>query len=189
MKYFKKMVGRRCYLSPMNVEDAEKYVVWLNDMEVSQYLTMVSQVIGLEAERETLEKLARQGYNFAIVDRENDELIGGCGLLNLDHVNRTAEVGIFIGEKSYWNRGYGEEALRLLLDFGFNILNLCNIMLHVYAFNERAIRCYRKIGFREIGRRRQARRIQGRCYDILYMDILAGEFSGSSSLPPLSPPD
>jgi RimJ/RimL family protein N-acetyltransferase len=98
-------------------------------------------------------------------------------------------VGIFIGEKSYWNRGYGEEALRLLMDYAFNLLNLNNLMLNVYAFNSRAINCYKKIGFKEVGRRRQARRIQGKSYDIIYMDILAEEFNSASSLPPLPPPE
>jgi RimJ/RimL family protein N-acetyltransferase len=144
MKYFKKMIGKRCYLSPMNTENAEKYVAWLNDMEVAQYLTVAYHNINLDVERETLERFARQGDHFAIVDRSNDELIGGCGFLNLE-----------------------------------------NIMLNVYAFNTRAIRCYRKIGFKEIGRRRRARRIQGTSYDIIYMDLLAEEFSGGSSLPPL----
>jgi RimJ/RimL family protein N-acetyltransferase len=186
MKYFKKMVGKRCYLSPMNTEDAEKYTVWLNDMEVAQYLTMAYQIISLEKEKEYLEKFSKEGENFAIVEGKSDELIGGCGLKNLDHLNRSAEIGIFIGEKSYWNKGYGEEALRLLLDYCFNILDLHNIMLNVFAFNTRAIHCYQKIGFKEIGRRRQARRIQGTSYDVLYMDILAQEFEGASSLPPLS---
>ena len=115
-------------------------------------------------------------------------MIGGCGLINPDHLNRTAEAGIFIGEKSCWNKGYGEEAMRLLLDYAFNILDFNNIMLNVYAYNTRAIRCYRKIGFREIGRRRRARRIQGRSYDILFMDILAQEFT-VSCLPALPHPE
>jgi RimJ/RimL family protein N-acetyltransferase len=185
MKYFKKMIGQRCYLSPMNPEDAEKYVVWLSDMEVAQYLTVTHQIINLDVERETLERFVRQGDHFAVVDVKTNELIGGCGFLNIDPINRTAEVGVFIGEKSYWNKGYGEEATRLLLDYAFNILNLNNIMLKVYAYNNRALGCYRKVGFKEIGRRRQARRIQGSSYDIIYMDILAEEFTGNSSLPPL----
>jgi RimJ/RimL family protein N-acetyltransferase len=187
MKYFRKMIGKRCYLSPMNSEDAEKYVAWLADMEVAQYLTVAYHNINLDVERETLARFVRQGDHFAIVEGKKEELIGGCGFLNPDHINRTAEAGIFIGEKSYWNKGYGEEAMRLLLDYAFNILNLNNIMLSVYAFNTRAIRCYRKIGFKEIGRRRQARLIQGTSYDIIYMDILAEEFTGSS-LPPLPAP-
>jgi RimJ/RimL family protein N-acetyltransferase len=187
MKYFRKMIGKRCYLSPMNPEDAQKYVAWLADMEVAQYLTVACHIISLYVERQTLERFVRQGDHFAIVDSKNDELLGGCGLLNPDHINRNAEVGIFIGEKSYWNKGYGEEAMRLLLDYAFNILDLNNIMLNVYAYNTRAIRCYRKIGFKEIGRRRQAKRIQGRSYDIIFMDILAEEFTGSS-LPVLPNP-
>jgi RimJ/RimL family protein N-acetyltransferase len=187
--YFKKMAGRRCYLSPLDPEEAEKYVGWLSDMEVAQYLKVSYRIISLDSEREILEKFARQGDHFAIVDVKTDELIGGCGLLNLDSVNRSSEVGIFIGEKSYWNKGYGEEALRLLLDYAFNILNLESLMLNVYSFNTRAIRCYRKVGFREIGRRRRAKRIQGRIYDVIYMDILAEELSAGSSLPPLPPPE
>jgi RimJ/RimL family protein N-acetyltransferase len=189
MKYFKKMVGKKCYLSPINPEDVEKYVLWLNDMEVAQYLTLAYRLVSLSNEKEILEKFSRQGDHYAIVESKSDELIGGCGLLNLDHINRISEVGIFIGDKNCWNKGYGEEALRLLLDYSFNILNLNNVMLNTYSFNTRAIRCYRKIGFKEIGRRRQAKVIQGKSYDIIYMDILAEEFTGGSSLPPLSPPE
>ncbi len=184
MKYFRKLVGKKCYLSPFNPEDAERYAAWLNDMEVVQNLTLVQKVISLAAEREKLEELSRKGHHYAIVESASDEPIGGCGFVNLDPVDATAEVGIFIGDKERWGRGYGEEALRLLLDYGFNILNLRNIMLRVASFNLRAQRCYRKLGFREIGRRRKARLIHGRSHDVVYMDILAEEFS-ASSLPPL----
>ena len=88
-------------------------------------------------------------------------------------------LGIVIGEKAWWNRGNGQRAIELLLDYGFNLLNLNSIMLGVIAFNERAIRCYRKVGFREIGRRRQARVINGKKYDVILMDILAEEFTSS----------
>ena len=62
----------------------------------------------------------------------------------MDYINRVGEVGIFIGNKNYWNGGYGYEALSLLLDFGFNILNLNNINLRVYSYNNHAINCYKK---------------------------------------------
>ncbi len=71
----------------------------------------------------------------------------------------------------------GQEAIRLLLDYAFNLLNLNSVMLGTFAFNERTIACYRKVGFREIGRRRQARIIAGKAYDAVLMDILAEEFS------------
>jgi len=75
MKYFKKMVGKKCYLSPINPEDAEKYVLWLNDMEVAQYLTLAYQIVSLSNERETLEKLSRQGDHYAIVESKSGELL------------------------------------------------------------------------------------------------------------------
>jgi len=85
-------------------------------------------------------------------------------------------LGIVIGEKGYWGKGYGQDAVRLLLDYGFNLLNLNSVMLGTFSFNQRAIHCYKKVGFKEIGRRRQARIIAGTAYDNVLMDILAEEF-------------
>ncbi|MCF7815351.1 MAG: GNAT family N-acetyltransferase, partial [Candidatus Cloacimonetes bacterium] len=84
--------------------------------------------------------------------------------------------GIFIGNKNYWGKGYGSEALSLLLDYGFNILNLNNIMLETFSFNERALKSYKKVGFKEIGRRRQAIIMGGKKYDEILLDILAEDF-------------
>jgi RimJ/RimL family protein N-acetyltransferase len=88
-----------------------------------------------------------------------------------------------IGDKEFQNRGYGQEAIRLLLDYAFNLLNLNSVMLGTFAYNLRAIAAYKKVGFREIGRRRQARLIAGRAYDGILMDILAEEFTGSVIAP------
>ncbi len=174
MKYFKKMVGTRCYLSPVSMDDAEKFTEWLNDTEVSQYLQIVSQNISLYSEKEFMPKLIKS-HVYSIVDLNTDTLIGNCGLLGIDHLNRTAEIGIFIGNKDYWSRGYGEEAMKLLLGYAFNFLNLRNIMLQVYSFNERAVTCYKKIGFKEIGRRRKALLRNMDEHDIIYFDILNNE--------------
>lgn len=85
-------------------------------------------------------------------------------------------VGLFIGDEENRNNGYGQDTLNLLLDYGFNYLNLKNIMLKVFSFNERAINCYKKVGFKEIGRRRQSYYLKGKFYDDVYMDILREEF-------------
>ncbi|WP_138204121.1 GNAT family N-acetyltransferase [Haloimpatiens lingqiaonensis] len=174
--YFKKLIGQKCYLSPINVEDYEKYTKWVNDMEVSAGLVFASKLIGIEAEKSVLERLSTNGYNFAIVDVEKDELIGNCGYPKLDHINRIGEVGIFIGNKDYWGKGYGQDVLNLLLDFGFNVLNLHNISLKVYSFNKQAIKCYKKVGFKEAGRLREAKLIAGKAYDEIFMDILDTEY-------------
>jgi RimJ/RimL family protein N-acetyltransferase len=176
------MVGERVYLSPIDPDDAEVYAKWINDLEVSIYLTSAPNVYSLSKEKEILEQISKEGYNFAIIDSEKVKVIGNCGLMNVDNVNRKAELGIFIGEKDYWGKGYGTEAIELLLDFSFNILNLNSIMLIVRAFNKRAIRCYEKCGFKLIGKRREAAIIGPQKYDEYYMDILAGEFMKNYTL-------
>ena len=98
--------------------------------------------------------------------------------MKIDNINRCAEVGLFIGDEENRNKGYGAEALRLLSDYSFNYLNLNNIQLGVKAFNERAIACYKKVGFKEYGRRREAYFLNGKYYDHVFMDILAREFEG-----------
>ncbi len=178
MPYYKKLVGQKCYLSPCAPEDAAKWAEWFNDLSVTIPLGDEAYIpIHLAGQEELLSSVIKEGYHwFSIVDLETDSLIGRGILFNVDQVNRTAMLGIAIGEKAYWDRGYGQEATRLLLDYGFNLLNLNNIMLGVYAYNERAIRCYQKVGFKEIGRRRQARIIGGQTFDTVFMDMLAEEF-------------
>jgi RimJ/RimL family protein N-acetyltransferase len=177
MDYFKKLVGEKVYLSPVNPDDYEKYTEWLADLEVTVNLTVYSKIIAKYQEKEALAKLSADDNNFAIVARADDRLLGNCGFHNIDLTNRRAEVGIFIGDKEYWGKGYGREALELLLDFGFNIRNLHSIMLAVREYNQRAIRCYEKIGFKKIGVRREAVFFGEQKADVIFMDILANEFA------------
>ena len=173
--YYKKLVGKKCYLSPIDSNDAEKFTKWLNNMELLQNIQLHSSVISLENEKVLLNDLSK-GHNYSIVDMEKDLLIGNCGFFDVDHVNQTAETGIFIGDKDYRNRGYGTEALSLLIEYGFKALNFHNIMLRVYEYNEGAIRCYDKIGFKQIGMRREALQRNLKRHNIVYMDILQNEF-------------
>ena len=176
MKYFKKLVGKQVYLSPMNVEDAETYVKWLNDFEVTDGLATSCRLTSLESEREWLKHNSSQ-YQFAIVTLEDDKLIGNCGIQGVDQIRQCAEVDLFIGDEENRNKGYGGEVLDLLLEYCFDYLNLNNIMLKVFSFNERALNCYKKVGFKEIGRRRQAYYLKGKFHDEVYMDILKCEKS------------
>ena len=173
--YFKKLVGKKCYLSPMDINDAEKYTEWLNDLEVVSNLSIYNSVINTEMEKTILEKLSKE-HNYSIIDIKTNELIGSCGFIETDHLNQASEIGIFIGNKNFWNKGYGTEALSLLIDYGYKALNLHNIMLKVYSFNERAIKSYEKIGFKIIGKRRESLKRGNKTYDVIYMDLLYNEF-------------
>lgn len=175
LRYFRKLVGERCYLSPINVDDAGRYCEWLNDMEVARTLTLAHMNISLGSEREALERLSRE-HNYAIVLEDSDELIGNCGLTDVNHRDRACEIGVFIGNKGYWGQGYGPEAMKLLMGYAFDYLNMNTILLRVYSYNERAITAYRKIGFREVGTWRRAITLEGTEYDVVFMDMLAEEF-------------
>ncbi len=175
MKYFKKLSGKKCYLSPINQDDYEQYTEWLNDLEVTKYLSLSSVNITIESERNALETLSKE-HNYAIIDLTSNKLIGNVGLMDINNINKTAEIGIFIGDKEFQNQGYGTEAIKLLLDYSFNLLNLNNILLKVYSFNHRALRCYEKCGFKIIGKRRKAQYFAGKYHDIIFMDILSDEF-------------
>jgi len=180
MRYFKKLIGERVYLSPVNKDDVEIYTKWLNDEGVAVNLGQYAKVITLNSEQKFLEEMTSDGYNFAIVKNDNT-LIGNISLFDINHISRSATTGLFIGESENRGKGYGTEALRLVLEFGFNALNLHNVMLNVYSDNEQAIACYKKVGFTEFGRRRESVFKCGRYVDDVNMDILATEFLEKSS--------
>ena len=178
MKYFKKLVGERIYLSPRSSEDVEIFTEWLNDFQTTDYTGRSHEIMTLEAEKEYLEQNIKAEATFVIIDINNDKLIGTVGLEQINHVNRIGTLGIFIGDKNYRNNGYGTEAIRLILDYGFNYLNLHNIKLDLLSFNDRAYACYKKCGFKECGRRRESKFVDGKYYDSIEMDILENEFDG-----------
>ena len=180
MEYYRKLIGERIFLAPVRIEDADKFCRWFADAELAMNLTMFDRQMTKEREEAILSDMVKNNSQiFSIVINNEEQLIGSCSLFDLDHSDRKAELGIMIGDKSCWNQGYGTEAIELLLDYGFNILNLNNIYLKVFEYNERAYKCYNKVGFKEIGRHREARIIMGRKYDEIFMDFLASEFTGS----------
>lgn len=176
MKYFRKIKGDRLYLSPICLDDAEIYTKWMNNKEVSENLGSYGKMVTLNFEKNWIESNSGD-YNFAIVLKDKDELIGNVGLMDVNHINQTATLGIFIGEKKNRCKGYGRESIKLILNYGFNTLNLNNIMLTVYSFNERAIKTYKKIGFKTFGVRKKSIYKDNLVYDTIYMEILKDEFN------------
>lgn len=176
MKYFKKLVGDRIYLSPRNSDDVEIFTEWLNDFKTTDYLGRSSIVTTLDDEKKYLEENVTAEASFVIVTINENKMIGTVSLESINHINRCATLGIFIGDKEFRNKGYGTEAIKLILEYGFKYLNLKNIKLDLMEFNERALNCYKKCGFKEYGRRRKCKFVNGKYYDTIEMDILAEEF-------------
>ena len=177
-KYFEKIPGERLFLSPINPDDCELYAKWFNDPAVMIGLGDYSSVFSLLGQRKYLEEKAsnRVEQNYAIVLREGERLIGNISLRDVGQKDGTATLGLFIGEEADRGCGYGAEAIRLILGYGFDTLRLHNIQLKVFADNLNAIACYEKVGFKEFGRRREAKFIRGRYVDVVHMDILDREF-------------
>jgi diamine N-acetyltransferase len=160
--------------------DLPKFVEWLNDPEVIAHLLM-NLPVSLAGEEQWFENMlkrpqAEQPLAIEIRDGDGWRLIGNCGLMDIDHTVRSAEAGLFIGDKSCWNKGYGTEVMRLLLRHGFGTLNLNRIFLRVDGDHRGGIRTYEKAGFLLEGKDRQGGYRNGRYHDILRMSILRSEW-------------
>jgi RimJ/RimL family protein N-acetyltransferase len=169
--------GDKVYLRPLDMNDLETFCTWFNNPELRKFL-LVNFPITKELEKEILEKMLKDENSvvLSIVAKENDKLIGNIGLLQIDKVHRKADFGIAIGEVEYVSKGYGTEAMKLIINYGFKTLNLHRIELFVHEFNERAIEAYKKVGFIEEGRKREAFYSDGKYYDEIIMSILKEEW-------------
>ena len=166
-------------------EDIGRFTAWLNDPEVTEGM-LIYGPFSLAEEEDWFEgMLARpkDEHPFVMEIRQegNWTPIGNCGFHNIDWRCRSAEVGIFIGEKQLWNQGYGTEAMRMMVRYGFETLNLNRIMLEVYETNQRGQKAYEKAGFKLEGRKRQGMYKHARYIDILMMSVLREEWQGSDA--------
>jgi RimJ/RimL family protein N-acetyltransferase len=156
------------------------FVRWINDPDVRRGLS-IDTPLSLPQEEKWFENNLQSPIEVQplAIEAQYDEdwqLIGNIGLMDLDWHARSAEIGIFIGEKHYWDQGFGKEAMELMLEHSFVTYNLHRIFLRVYDTNSRAIRCYEKIGFTHEGRMREAHFENGRYTDVLLMSILRPEW-------------
>jgi diamine N-acetyltransferase len=171
--------GELVTLGPLRREHIPLYLRWLNDFGTTRTLGAPLRPMTLEQETAWYEQAAvdddRTG--FTIYERATGRPVGNCGLHEVDLANRRTVVGIMIGEPDARGRGYGTEAMRLLLDYAFTVLGLHSVMLTVFEYNGAGRRCYEKVGFREMGRRRESRWYNGGFWDEIHMDILTSEFT------------
>ena len=152
------LVGKKLYLRPLESHDLKgSYLDWLNDYAVTRYLEVGIFPTTKEALAQYLEAVAKHPMNvmLAIVDRATDRHIGNIKLGPVNLIHRHAELGILIGEKAFWGRGYAREAIDLVLDYGFSRLNLHKIQLGVHADHAEAIQLYERLGFTREGLLRQ----------------------------------
>jgi diamine N-acetyltransferase len=175
--------GKRVRLRGVERNDLPSFQAWLNDPEVTEGLATYLPLSMIDEEQwlDRISHIEPDERPLAIELKEGRtwRLIGNSGFFNLEWANRCAEFGIFIGDKSLWNKGYGTEAVQLLLKHGFESLNLHRIYLRVYSTNPRARRSYEKAGFILEGTMRDAVYRHGKYADIHIMSVLRSEWNAA----------
>ncbi len=175
--------SNRLRLRAAEREDIPMFVAWLNDPEVTQFL--LHQLPLSKADEEgwfdRMQKSPPPEHVMVIEIRQEQgwKPIGNTSLMDINWIDRVAEVGIFIGEKDEWNKGYGTDVMKLMLRHGFTTLNLNRIYLRVFDFNARGIRAYERAGFVHEGRLRQDIFRKGSYHDVLVMSVLRDEWQDS----------
>lgn len=174
------LTGERIYLREFRREDITGMMSWASDVDTIKFL---GSGFSQPKTEEMMEKMLdgylsgdAAGINLVIAERETERYLGQCSLTKADAVNRCATLSVVMCPK-FASMGYGTEALKLLIDYGFRLRNIRRIELNVMANNAAAIRCYEKCGFRKEGVARQAFFSEGAYVDKIYMGLLRSEWN------------
>ncbi len=167
--------GLHVVLRPLGTGDLRRCVKWFSDPQVTQFLGRAGPVTLAEEERWYHDYVRRGDEQIFAIEIQGRH-VGNLGLHKVDRVHRKADLGIVIGETTYWSHGYGTDALRTALRYGFGPLGLNKVSLDVLEGNLRAIRSYEKCGFVREGIHREDVYKDGRFLNVIRMSILSREF-------------
>jgi RimJ/RimL family protein N-acetyltransferase len=177
MDYIKIISGKKVYVSLPVKEDADYIFEWLK-APFNALWCECEEGKTLETIKNDLDYAISNDYNFMLRSKETNEPCISLGIAGLDFRNQSTYLEFVAGKSEYWTDGTVEEALKLILDYCFNILNIYNVTVWAFSCFDKTINCYLKTGFKEIGRRKEfISKFYGKT-DIVYFDILADEFSG-----------
>ena len=169
--------GKLVGLKTLHKDDATVATPLFQNMELITYLSTRRRPETVESEAAFFERALKQEegeLQFGIFELKSDRWIGGVSLRDIQP-NNHATLGVAIADPKCWNKGYGTEAVRLMVEFGMFFLNLHNVRLGYFGYNARARRAYEKAGFKEVGRFRGTILLAGKRYDDIWMDITRDE--------------
>ena len=170
--------GEKVILKPIKVSEAKNFLRWFKDSKVTRFLRIEGRDLNLKKERDIIKNIRKNKNKmvWSIYTKEGKH-IGDSGLHELDlKRNKKATWGIVIGEKNYWNQGYGTDTLRTILRFCFTKLKLNRVELSVYPPNIAGFKLYTKCGFKKEGIKRRSIMKRGKYLDEIIMGILKSEF-------------
>ena len=170
--------GEKVRLRPVEERDLPLFVRWLNDPDVRYWLAISEgPELTMESEREWYEEMRADAEGVVwVIETAEGKLMGNLGLNHVDETNRRATLGIVIGEKDHWSEGHGTDAIRRVLRYGFEELELRLVELHTDEDNLRAIRCYEKCGFVREGLLRAHRLRRGQPVNAVPMSVLREDY-------------
>lgn len=172
------LVGNKTILRQGTDKDILHLVKWYNDEELNKLAGWTESKLGVWQLRRNISK----GFGYdpmnLMINTKDGKPIGTIQLYDFSELNQSCKLGIRIGEREYWGKGYGEDAINTLLKFAFYKLDIFRISLKLYEYNERASKCYLKCGFKYEGRTRKSAFIDGQFYDEILMGILKSDYIG-----------
>lgn len=167
------LTGKKVYLRGLEEDDLEYIQKWLCDSEVTHTLFQGDKPLLLDQIKENFLNDVKAGsVIFAIFDKKKNKIIGWAGLYELDWISRKSEVRFFIGEKSYWKKGFATECVSLLINYGFQKLNLHRIYGGTNEENHGSAKIFLKLGFSKEGRLKDDHFRNGRYYDIVRFGLI-----------------
>ena len=170
------LVGEKVILRQGKDTDIFYLINWYNDEELNKLAGWTEGKLNVTALKQNLAK----GFGYdpmnLIIDTKESKPIGTIQLYNFDEINQSCKLGIRIGDRDYWGKGYGEDSINTILKFAFYNLDIFRVSLKLYEYNIRASNCYLKCGFKYEGRTRKSAFIDGKFYDEILMGILKSDF-------------
>jgi RimJ/RimL family protein N-acetyltransferase len=170
--------GDKVLIRAVETGDLQYYNIWSGDLELME---LFSFVIDFSIHNESRGRYEPNDgllstINFTIVEKDGRKPIGKCSIEEIDYVNKKCTCRMYIGDKNSRDKGYGTESMKLLMEYAFNDLNLNRMGLWVFDFNKRAMRCFKKCGFKVEGIMREGLYRDGRYHDVYFMGILRDEY-------------
>jgi RimJ/RimL family protein N-acetyltransferase len=163
--------GKLVTLRPPRPEDLDQMIKWFEDIEVTRYLEMRFPP-GIEAEKEWLEKKAKEPDEIYWVVEHEGRAVGGTGIHGIDWKHGIGTTGTAIGDKAVWGKGLGRELMQLRADFAFTQLPLRKLRSEYIDGNEASGRAQAACGYQIIGRRKAERFVDGRWRDMILTELM-----------------
>lgn len=168
--------GCKVTLRPGVESDFPLLYKWYNDNELNRLAGWNSSKVTADKLRYNMSRSFGYDPMNLMIDNEEGTPIGTIQLYDFNEQDKSCKLGIRIGDRRYWSKGYGEDAVKTLLEYAFMKIDMYRVMLKVYEYNERAVKCYLKCGFRNEGRTRHSAYIDGKFYDEIIMGILKSDY-------------